>query len=63
MIVFDVEESSVQELLAILGMQISIEDKGVSEWFVGRKKRITVLKKDCQKCNKKKEYANFQTGL
>ena len=40
MIVFDVEESSVQELLAILGMQIRIEDKGVSEWFLRIKNHV-----------------------
>ena len=54
MIVFDVEESSVQELLGNLGMQIRIEDKSVSELFLGRKKRITVLKKDTSKMQSKK---------
>ena len=38
--VFDVEERSVQELLAILGMQIRIEDKGVSEWFLRIKNHV-----------------------
>ena len=59
MIVFDVEESSVQELLGNLGMQIRIEDKSVSELFLGRKKRITVLKKDTSKMQSKKIICKF----
>ena len=46
MIFFDVDENSVQELIANLGKRIRIEDKGVPEWFFGIKiqvgeKRIT----------------------
>ena len=65
MIVFDVEESSVQELLAILGMQIRIEDKGVSEGFlriknhVGEKSITVSQEKKRQKSNQKMEYAKF----
>ena len=37
MIIFDVDEISVQELIANLGKRIRIEDKGVLKWFLGIK--------------------------
>ena len=37
MIVFDVDEISVQELITNLSNLIRIEDKGVPEWFLGKK--------------------------
>ena len=42
MIIFDVDEFSVQELIANLGKRIRIEDMGVTEWFLGIK--ITLVK-------------------
>ena len=36
-IIFDVDETSVQELIANLGKRIRNEDKGVPEWFLGIK--------------------------
>ena len=40
MVVFDVDEISLQELLAKLGKWIHIKDKGVSEWFLGIKTQV-----------------------
>ena len=37
MIVFDVDELSLQELIANLGRRIRIEDKSVPESFLGKK--------------------------
>ena len=34
MIIFNIDEISVQELIANLGKRIRIEDKGVLEWFL-----------------------------
>ena len=53
MIFFDVDEISVQELIANLGKGIRIEDKGVPEWFLEIKihvseKRI-ILSQDTSK--------------
>ena len=41
-ITFDVDEFSVQKLIANLGKRIRIEDKGATEWFLGIK--ITLVK-------------------
>ena len=66
MIVFDVEENSVQELLAILGMQICIDNKGVSEWFlriknlVGEKNITVSQEKNVKKAIKKWNMQNFK---
>ena len=37
MIIFDIDEISLQELIANLGKRIRIEGKGVPEWFLGIK--------------------------
>ena len=40
MIIFDVDETSVQELVADLGKRIRIEDKGVLKWFLRIKLKL-----------------------
>ena len=40
MIIFNVDEISVQELIANLGKWIRLEDKGVLDWFLGIKSHV-----------------------
>ena len=54
LIIFDVDEFSVQELIANLGTRMRIEEKGVAEWFLGIKihvgeKRILFSQERCVK--------------
>ena len=67
--IFYVDETLVQDLNANLGEPIRIDDKGVTEWFlgikihVGKKTYNTFSRKIRQKLHRKMEYAKLQTFL